>query len=217
QEAEARQDLLHDRARDLALGGREIEAAEEGERIADGKRRHLDDAPPPDAHEARLAAEPRALAGRAPPVAHQAFQVLPEPRGARLLLAAPAERDEARERPADGAAAMLELDLLLSRALEEDGSHGGRQVLEGRTRAEAAPWRRAPPPRPAPCRRRAGRRPRASPRGASPRPRARPADRPAPRSCAARCAPARCPRPARAAHRPRARARSRRGGARRAP
>src|SRR5436189_283667 len=79
QEAEARQDLLHDRARDLALGGREREVAEEAERVADGKRRHLDDAPPPNAHEARLAAEPRALAGRAPPVAHQAFQLLPAP------------------------------------------------------------------------------------------------------------------------------------------
>ena len=143
QEAEARQDLLHDRARDLALGGRESEAAEEGERIADGKRRHLDDAPPPDAHEARLTAEPRALAGRAPPVAHQAFQLLPEPGGARLLLAAPAEREEARERPADGAAAVLELDLLLPRALEQDGAHGRRQILEGRARAEAVLRREA--------------------------------------------------------------------------
>src|SRR5207244_8898603 len=58
QEAEARQDLLHDRARDLALGGRESEAAEEGERIADGQRRHLDDAPQPDQLAVLLYVEP---------------------------------------------------------------------------------------------------------------------------------------------------------------
>src|SRR5206468_7066386 len=143
EEAKARQDLLHDGARDLALGGRELEAAEEAERVADGKGRHLDDAPPPDAHEARLATESRALAGRASPVAHQTFQLLPEPGGARLLLAAPEERQEPRERPADVAAAVLELDLLLPRALEQDGPHGRRQIPERRREPEAVLRREA--------------------------------------------------------------------------
>ena len=93
--------------------------------------------------ETRLATESRALAGRAPPVAHQAFQLLPEPGGARLLLAAPEERQEPRERPADVAAAVLELDLLLPRALEQDGPHGRRQIPERRREPEAVLRREA--------------------------------------------------------------------------
>src|SRR5439155_25282771 len=81
QEPETRDDLLQDRPGDLGLGRRELEVAEEGCRGGGRESRDLDDVPPADADEPRLAAEPRALARRAGPVGHQPREPFAQPGG----------------------------------------------------------------------------------------------------------------------------------------
>src|SRR5262249_23705797 len=65
EEAEPRDQLLQDRARDLRLLAQEPEPAEEGRRLAHREAAHVDDALPRDPDEARLGAEAGPVAGGA--------------------------------------------------------------------------------------------------------------------------------------------------------
>src|SRR5262249_44779956 len=127
QKTEAREDLLHDRPRDLRFDGRERQIAEERGRVADREPGHVDDAPVADADEARLTPQSRPFAVVAAAVGHQAFELVSQPGGARLLLAAPEPGQQSRERTPHRPARVLELDLLLPRPVEEDGLHGRRK------------------------------------------------------------------------------------------
>ncbi len=156
QEREPRDDLLDDPLGDLALRARELELLEPVERVVQRHRADLVDrllsscpvADRPDAHEARVAPQPRAVAGRA----RLAVEILRElflDRDRVGLLVAPLEvRDDALERMLahDRSAALVDVrerDRLLAGALQDQLADVVRQRLERRVEIEAAVRREA--------------------------------------------------------------------------
>src|SRR5262249_40864587 len=141
EESDPRQDLLQDRTRDLAPARREVEGTEKAPRLGDRERRHLDDAPPADPHEARLGPEPGSLAGGATLLGVQALEGVAEPARPGVALAPLEQREQAREGTAYSAPPAValdgDLDLLVARALEEDVLDRGWEAGEGRRDRES--------------------------------------------------------------------------------
>src|SRR4029450_2525702 len=97
EEAQPRAQVLQDGACDLRLLRSERQRVEEPLRLADRHRRDVDDAAAADAAEPSFPPQPRPLTRGAPRLGHQRLDLVPQPRGARLALAALEQRDQARE------------------------------------------------------------------------------------------------------------------------